>query len=67
MKNGSYNKEATRLRQGDGAIRFWPPIICIFLAAATLVVYGQTVGHEFLNYDDDVYVTKNGYVQEGFS
>ena len=30
--------------------------VCIFLAAITWLVFGQTLRHEFINYDDDQYV-----------
>jgi protein O-mannosyl-transferase len=41
--------------------------ICLFLIAATLAVYGQTVGFEFVSYDDNDYVYENHHVREGFS
>ena len=41
--------------------------ICIFLVIATLVVYWQVQGHEFLNYDDSRYVTENPHVKAEFS
>ena len=40
--------------------------ICIFLAVSTFAVYSQVQDHEFINYDDDKYVTNNGYVKAGF-
>ena len=33
--------------------------VCIFLAAITWLVFGQTLGHEFVNYDDNNYITDN--------
>jgi len=30
--------------------------ICLFLAAITWLVFGQTLNHEFVNYDDEIYV-----------
>ncbi len=41
--------------------------ICVFLAAIVWVVFGQTLGHEFVNYDDDVYVYDNLAVTRGLS
>jgi hypothetical protein len=35
------------------------PGVCIFVAAVIWVVFGQTLGHEFVNFDDDVYVYEN--------
>ena len=37
------------------------------LAFLTLAVYWQTQHHEFINFDDDVYVTDNPHVRTGFS
>jgi len=42
-------------------------IICLFLVATTLAVYWQITNHEFINYDDGLYVTENSYVQSGFT
>ncbi len=41
--------------------------ICIFLAVITFVVFGQTLGHEFVNYDDDFYVAHNPAALGGLS
>jgi tetratricopeptide (TPR) repeat protein len=41
--------------------------ICVFLAAITWLVFGQTLRHEFINYDDDTYVYKNAEVIGGLS
>ena len=40
-------------------------IICLFLTAASLVVYWQLTNHEFINLDDGLYVTENPHVQAG--
>jgi tetratricopeptide (TPR) repeat protein len=45
----------------------WTKKISLFLIAAIFAIYSQTLDHEFINYDDDVYVTKNNFVQEGFT
>jgi Tfp pilus assembly protein PilF len=42
-------------------------VICLFLIAATLIVFGQVKNYEFTNYDDGVYVTENYYVQRGIT
>jgi len=39
--------------------------ICAFLAAIIWVVFGQTVHHAFVNFDDDTYVYENPHVQNG--
>lgn len=39
--------------------------VCILLLAITWAVFGQTLGHQFVNYDDPVYVTDNGHIRAG--
>ena len=39
----------------------------LLLALVTLAVYGQVLSHDFLHYDDSVYVTENPAVREGLS
>ena len=41
--------------------------ICIFLVISTFVVYSQVQDHEFLNYDDNEYVTENRNVKAGLT
>jgi tetratricopeptide (TPR) repeat protein len=50
-----------RLRQLDRQVAG----ICIALAVLTLAVFGQTVTHEFINFDDGDYVTNNPVVKQG--
>ena len=42
-------------------------IICIFLTTVTLIVFWQVQNHEFLNFDDPLYVVDNPHVQRGLS
>jgi protein O-mannosyl-transferase len=42
-------------------------IICIFIILATFSIYSQVQYHEFINYDDDIYITNNLNVQTGFT
>jgi tetratricopeptide (TPR) repeat protein len=42
-------------------------IICIFLIVATFCVYAQVQDHEFINLDDDLYITNNLNVQAGLT
>ena len=42
-------------------------IICLVLVATTLAVYWQVTNHEFINYDDGLYVTENSHVQAGLT
>ena len=39
--------------------------ICAALVAITWLVYGQTLHHDFVNYDDEDYVTTNAQVSRG--
>jgi len=41
--------------------------ICIFLMVATFCVYSQIQDHEFINYDDGVFVTGSSLVQAGLT
>jgi tetratricopeptide (TPR) repeat protein len=41
--------------------------VCALLAAAVWFVFGQTVHHDFVNYDDDVYVYQNPHVKTGLT
>ena len=41
--------------------------ICILLVVSTFAVYSQVQDHEFLNYDDDVYVTENPHIKNGLT
>lgn len=42
-------------------------LICIVLAIITFAAFYQVIGHDFLNYDDDIYVTTNRWVQHGLT
>jgi protein O-mannosyl-transferase len=42
-------------------------VICAALALITLGVYTPVLGHAFINFDDDTYVTDNPMVREGWS
>src|ERR1043165_1475390 len=41
--------------------------VCIFLTAIIGAVFGQTYGHQFVNYDDPLYVFDNPHVRAGLS
>jgi tetratricopeptide (TPR) repeat protein len=41
--------------------------VCFFLVLAVLAVFGQTVGFEFVDFDDQQYVYENPVVQEGLT
>jgi len=42
-------------------------LICLFLAVVTLAVYWQLLSHDFIGFDDGVYVSKNPHVQAGLT
>jgi protein O-mannosyl-transferase len=44
-----------------------PVVIALLLAAVTTAVYWPVLSHEFINYDDPVYVTENPRVQAGLT
>ncbi len=41
--------------------------VCLLLATITWVVFGQTWSHEFINYDDQLYIYENPIVQRGLT
>ena len=41
--------------------------VAFFLAALTWAVFGQTIHHQFINYDDPLYVYDNAHVRAGLS
>ncbi len=41
--------------------------ICIFLVASVFILFGQTLGHDFINYDDNGYITENPHVLNGLN
>jgi protein O-mannosyl-transferase len=47
--------------------RFLPLAIGVLLLLAVVLVFGQTIRHEFLNYDDNQYVYKNPHVVHGLT
>jgi protein O-mannosyl-transferase len=51
----------------DKATRRWSFVICLFLALAVWAVFGQTRRHEFITYDDRLYVYDNPAVTQGLS
>lgn len=42
-------------------------LICCGLIVLTLLVFRPVVGHDFVFFDDDVYVTHNPHIQQGLS
>ncbi len=42
-------------------------VICLLLIVATIAVFWQVYNHDFVNYDDNLYVTENRHVQAGLT
>jgi tetratricopeptide (TPR) repeat protein len=47
--------------------RWTVPMVCLVLAAITLAVFGQTLRHEFVDYDDNLFVYENPTVTRGLN
>jgi Flp pilus assembly protein TadD len=47
--------------------RWRAPAVCLVLAAITFAVFGQTLTHEFINFDDNNYVYDNPVVAQGLT
>ncbi len=46
--------------------RHWLTVcVCVFLAVLTWIVFGQTLQHDFVNYDDPRYVYQNTRITNG--
>jgi tetratricopeptide (TPR) repeat protein len=56
-------KAAVSRRHEAGAV----VAVCLFLALAAVLLYGRTLGHEFINLDDNVYVYENEHVKPGLT
>jgi hypothetical protein len=50
--------------RNDRSIRI---AVCIFLTAIIWIVFGQTLGHDFVNFDDDRYVYENPEISRGLT
>ncbi|MBW2019207.1 MAG: tetratricopeptide repeat protein [Deltaproteobacteria bacterium] len=42
-------------------------IVCLFLILTTLAVFWQVRNHDFVNYDDNIYVTESRHVRNGLT
>ncbi len=47
--------------------KHWPCFICLALTAVTLAVFWQVRTFDFINYDDDKYVSKNEHISTGLN
>ena len=55
------------LERLSGALRQRPMLLGVVLVLGTLLLYGQVVHHEFLDFDDGPYVTQNIHVSTGLN
>jgi tetratricopeptide (TPR) repeat protein len=59
------NPQSIALRKTS---RLWVSVcVCIFLVVLTWLVFGQTLWHDFINYDDPRYVYENTRITSGLS
>ena len=49
---------------GSGAVT---AVICLVLVVMVFVVFGRTIGHDFVNYDDGQYIYENPRISNGVS
>jgi len=58
------------VRRSGGAARLWinrGAVMAVALSIATLLVYASVVRNEFVNFDDDMNLTKNQHLQQGLT
>ena len=53
--------------QARASSAYTTPAVCGLLLLAVIAVFGQTAGHDFVNFDDDDYVYENRHVLEGLT
>ena len=64
--SGTPPQRAADPNQG-GPGRWAVGLVCVLLVAAVALVYGQTLGFEFVNFDDNHYVYNNPHVTHGIN
>ena len=64
MKYNVHNYVSGQLRDRILSIEV---LICLCLVVVTLFVYGQVRQHDFIDFDDDIYVSSNRYVRDGLT
>ena len=42
-------------------------LIILFLIVASCIVFGRIIGNDFVNYDDDRFITENNHIKMGFN
>jgi protein O-mannosyl-transferase len=67
QKNPSRGRLAARPSSQAQSELIKSGIVCIFLATIVWIVFGQTLRHDFINYDDNEYVCENPRIVSGLS
>jgi len=57
----------TQKKTIDNCSRHHQTAICLFLVLVTFAVFYRVSGYDFVNFDDDVYVTENSRVHSGLT
>ncbi|HEY1786091.1 MAG TPA: tetratricopeptide repeat protein [Pirellulales bacterium] len=65
--SNSSGNESLRPAVAGWARAYWVWAVCGFLLLAVGLVFGQTVGHAFLGFDDNGYVFENPHVAPGLT
>lgn len=70
-KNTSHHSSGNRFAGVSQIREVWKrnqtAIVILMLTISVLAVYWQVIGHEFVSYDDNVYIYENAVVQSGFN
>ena len=61
------SRDRTSESAGNGRTRRLTIAVCLALTAITLAVFGQTARHDFVNFDDDLYVYNAPNIKAGLT
>ncbi|MGD0813635.1 MAG: tetratricopeptide repeat protein [Verrucomicrobiota bacterium] len=64
---GQESSSNATIGTGQREPRWRAAAVCLVLAAMTFVVFGQTLRHEFIDFDDRAYVYENPLVAQGLT
>src|SRR3972149_161449 len=64
---GGWTGDNTPLNQPGARKPYVVLTICVFLVLVVVLVFGQTLRHGFIDYDDNQYVYKNPQVKHGLT
>src|SRR5215471_1653150 len=73
IRSSTANNNKRQVEDHQGLVRRIPGSygikfgICMFLAAISLAVFGQTIRYQFVNFDDDLYVYNTPAIQSGLT